>query len=368
VRRIQAEKPSSLRAPLLPPLPGPAAASAENASLVVSLRAEKEAARAGLKDLVNQLDSLTSFAHVVGRRISSSLSPQQQQEQRAPADAAGGTDAAGTRIKQLEEMIEVQKAMLSQAQKTLQAKTQEAVERSNEAAELRAALASTKLEHKHLEDEEDEDLSEAHNTTGVLFSVRSSPRRSPPGTPSKPEQLHPERSKVMLLASLSALLQQQSVEVLTEILARLSAEQDAAARGEAGINDPELLVSLPHPDRAQQPASSLTPPIRRPGRAEPTPDASFGVRERGSVGLSGAPCARGRESEGAGETLSLLRPHEGLERVGVGLSVLMPAASSEEVAPGGAAASSGGCRLPVVEAVLEGSPAFIDGRIRPGRH
>ena len=154
---------------------------------------------------------------------------------------------------------------------------------------------------------------------------------------------------MMLLASLSALLQQQSVEVLTETLARLSAEQDAAARADAGLNDPEPLLSLPHPERAQQPPSPLPPPIQRPSRKEPTIDTGSGVRERGSVGLN------------------VLCANEEVERVGVGLSVLIPAGSS---GVGGArgAASSSGHRLPVVEAVLEGSPAFVDGRIRAGGH
>ena len=80
-------------------------------------------------------------------------------------------ESSAMKIAQLEEMIDVQKAMLAQARQRLS-------DRTNEAAQLRAALAAAQ---QLQEEEEEEEDSEAHNTTGVLFSVRSSPRRTPPG-------------------------------------------------------------------------------------------------------------------------------------------------------------------------------------------
>ena len=252
-RQVQ-EKPQSILAGL------------DNSRQVLSLVAEKGAVCEGLRELVSQLDSLTNFALVVGRRIANSLQEKQQHEQeqheQEPQQTPASPDEANRRVSQLEEMVEVQKAMLSQIQMRLQEKSREAAESRKEAAALRLSLASS----KHLEEEEEEDLSEAHNTTGVCFSVRSPPGKSPlePGTPfesSRPQDL---QRRTMLLASLSALLQQQSVEYLTETLARLAADQDKAARADEGLNDPQLLPSHNDPEMTHQAAASLPPLIPRP--------------------------------------------------------------------------------------------------------
>ena len=54
----------------------------------------------------------------------------------------------------------------------------------------------------------------------------------------------------------------------------------------------------------------------------------------------------------------------GEEKVGVGLSVLLPDIASSSASEGQPA--SAGSHLPVVETVTEGSPAHVDGRIVPG--
>ena len=51
------------------------------------------------------------------------------------------------------------------------------------------------------------------------------------------------------------------------------------------------------------------------------------------------------------------------DKVGVGLSVLLPVAAPTAEGLQGSASTG---RHPVVETVMEGSPAHVDGRIAPG--
>ena len=136
--------------------------------------ADNSAFTAGLADLVRELVNATDFARVMGRRISASLH-QSAADSRSPQDGKGGAYKEN-HVQQLEEMIDVQKVILVHTQQKLSDST-------SEAARLRAALAALQTAPEP-EDEEEED-SEANNTKGVYFSVRSSPHRSRPGTPQR---------------------------------------------------------------------------------------------------------------------------------------------------------------------------------------